>query len=100
MTVQELWNPDEKLGKPTRVGQWLYDGRISLAVRLFESDILYGSGDEEDPPELREDQFLKCYYLDLQVGGEGRWGSRHVFQTLNDVERFGRNELGDSLEWS
>jgi hypothetical protein len=100
MTVHELWSPDERLGRPIRLGEWLYDGRISLAVRLFESNILYGSGDEEDSPQLRDDQPVKCYYLDLQAGGEERWGSRHAFLTLDDVERFGRDDLGGSLKWS
>jgi hypothetical protein len=81
MTAEELWNPDESLGKPVRVGEWLYDGRISLAVRLFKSGTLWGSGDENDPPDVRDDQAIDCYYLELQVlGGHLKTGHRLTLQ--------------------
>jgi hypothetical protein len=99
MTMEELWQPDGVLGKPIRVGEWLYDGRISLAVRLFKGDTWWGSGDEEDPPEVRDDRAIECYYLQLQAAGEDRFGSNRGFLTLDDVESFGRDQLGSSLRW-
>jgi hypothetical protein len=72
MTMEELWQPDGVLGRPIRVGEWLYDGRISWAVRLFKGDAWRGSGDEEDPPEVRDDRAIECYYLQLQAAGEDR----------------------------
>ena len=89
MTIEDLWKPDEVLGRPIRVGEWLYDGRISLAVRLFKSDTRWGSGDYEDPPEVSDDQ----------VAGDERFGSWCGFLTLDDVERFGHEQLGNSLRW-
>jgi hypothetical protein len=76
-----------------------YDGRISLAVRLFKSGILWGSGDEDDPPEVRDDQAIECYYLELQVVGDERFGSRLAFLTLDEVERFREEQLNGSLRW-
>jgi hypothetical protein len=99
MTIEDLWKPDEVLGRPIRVGEWLYDGRISLAVRLFKSDTRWGSGDYEDPPEVSDDQAIECYYLQLQVAGDERFGSWCGFLTLDDVERFGHEQLGNSLRW-
>ncbi len=99
MTDEDLWEPDEVLGTPIRAGEWLYDGRVPLAVRLFRSGTLYGSGDEEDPPEVRDVQSVVCYCLELQVAGEERWCSRRTFLTLEEVERFGTNDLNGSLRW-
>ena len=98
MTSTELWKPDDFRGTPVRVGEWLYEG-IPLAVRLFEIDTLYGSGDESDDPEVANDQALACFYIELQVIGEDRWGAGRQFCTLEDVERFGREQLGGTLRW-
>jgi hypothetical protein len=89
----------QSLGQPIRAGEWLYDGRISLAVRLFRGDTLWGSGDEEDAPEVRDDQVIECYYLQLQVAGDERFGSWRTFLALDDVERFGRDQLRNSLRY-
>jgi hypothetical protein len=67
--------------------------------RLFKSDTRWGSGDYEDPPEICDDQAIECYYLDLQVAGDERFGSWRTFLTLDDVERYGREQLGNSLRW-
>ena len=99
MTSEELWKPDDVLGKPIRVGEWLYGGRVRLAARLFRGDTWWGSGDEEDPPELREDQAMECYYLQLQVAGDERFGSWRGFLTLDDVEHFAHDHLSNSLRW-
>jgi hypothetical protein len=72
MTTEDLWRPDEVMGKLIRVGEWLYDGRISLAARLFKSDTRWGSGYYEDPPEICDDQAMECYYLDLRGKGDRR----------------------------
>jgi len=99
MTIEDLWKPDKYLGEPIRVGEWLYDGRISLAVRLFKGDTLWGTGDEEDLPEVRDDRATECYHLQFQVAGDERFGSQRTFLALDDVERFGRKQLGNSLQW-
>jgi hypothetical protein len=65
--------------------------------RLFRSDTLYGSGDDED--ELGDDRTVECYYLQLQAAGDERWASSCAFLTLDDVDRFGREELGNTLRW-
>ena len=46
-----------------RVGTWLYAGAVPTAVRITRSDVLNGTGDHEDPPELREDTDVECYYI-------------------------------------
>lgn len=98
MTAAELWKPNDRLGTPIKVGEWSYNG-LRLAVRLFKSDVLYRSGDESDDPEVAEDQIVECYSMEFQGSGENRWSSMRQFLTLEDVERFGREDLGDSLCW-
>ena len=38
-----------------REGTWLYDGTLPTGVRIVSSPIRYGSGDYEDPPDVRDD---------------------------------------------
>ena len=55
-------NPDtdEKL---VAVGKWLYDDTIECVVHIVRRNIAYGSGDYEDPVEIREDREGEFYYL-------------------------------------
>jgi hypothetical protein len=100
MTDEELWKPHGTFGSPLKVGEWMYDGRIPLAVRVLKSDTLYGSGDYEDDRDVCNDRAVECYYLELQVAGDDRWGSMSgAFLSLEDIERFGRDCLGNSLRW-
>jgi hypothetical protein len=99
VTADDLWAPDKLFGAPFKVGEWRYDGRVALAVRLFRSQTLYGSGDEYDDPDDRNDRTVECYYLEFQRAGDDTWGSRRAFLTLDEVDRFGRDELGDTLHW-
>jgi len=51
---------DEEL---VAVGKWLYDGTIECVVQIVQRNKAYGSGDYQDPIEVREDREGKFYYL-------------------------------------
>lgn len=36
-------------------GTWLYDGTVPTGVRIVRCPVRYGTGDWEDPPDIRED---------------------------------------------
>lgn len=44
-------------------GILLYDHILEYSVIIVESDILYGTGDFDDPPEIAEDRECLCYYV-------------------------------------
>jgi hypothetical protein len=99
MTAEDLWKPDERLGSPIKVGEWLYAQSVPVSVRLFKSNIHYGSGDDDDPPEISNDRIVDCSYLELQSSDGSEWGSMVGFFSFEEVERFGREKLGDTLQW-
>lgn len=39
----------------SREGTWLYDGQIPTGVRVVACATRWGSGDDEDPPDIRDD---------------------------------------------
>lgn len=46
-----------------KTGVALYDQAVPYKVKIVRSQILYGTGDYEDPPEIREDQEVECFYI-------------------------------------
>lgn len=46
-------------------GSWIYGGSAICYLQIVESDVLYGSGEYEDPPEIRDDKEICCYYIEF-----------------------------------
>lgn len=46
-----------------KAGTFLYAGAIECDVRIVLSRIRYGSGDDEDPPEIANDLDRETYYV-------------------------------------
>ena len=44
-------------------GQGLSIDVFGNKVRIIKWDVLYGTGDFEDPKEIRDDKFTECYYV-------------------------------------
>ncbi len=46
-----------------KAGTFLYDGEVLCDVVIVRGPILYGSGDEEDPPEYADDREQETFYI-------------------------------------
>lgn len=46
-----------------KIGTYLYDDSVRKRVIIVRSDCLYGTGDYEDEPEIREDLDVETYYV-------------------------------------
>jgi hypothetical protein len=75
-----------QFGRVVREGRWLCAGVIAVTVRIRESDTRFGSGDREDPPEIRDDRTQRCYYVDWEGDGTSRSSITGPFDTLVDAE--------------
>jgi hypothetical protein len=78
---------------------WLYGGTAICDVRIVFSPICFGSGDEDDPPEMMHDVQRDTFYVEygstvergvFNNGGGGfkslREAMRHVESMLQDVQ--------------
>lgn len=80
--------------KIVKRGKCLYDNTAEYEVIIIESDVLHGSGDHEDPPEITNDKEIKCYYCCLDhpnnrdVFNVGRSGFLSIEEAVKDIERF------------
>jgi hypothetical protein len=63
---------------PVKQGTFLYDGSVVCDVRVVQTEVCFGSGDSEDPPEVAEDRPGPCFYVEYgstTKRGEYRAGS-------------------------
>jgi hypothetical protein len=59
-------------GQVVKQGTWLYAGEVVCDVRIVKHDWRYGTGDYEDPPDVRED--LQGEFYDLEFGSPVKRG--------------------------
>lgn len=50
-------------------GTSLYDGKVPCRIVLVREDCIPGSGDYEDPPEIREDREVACVAVWHEAAG-------------------------------
>jgi hypothetical protein len=76
-------------GETVKQGTFLYDGTVICDVRIVRTETRYGSGDHEDPPEIRDDRPGPCFYVEwgsTRTRGELTSGSGG-YTTLSDAIR-------------
>ena len=68
-------------------GTWTYGGSVTCKLRIVKSDMLYGNGDYEDEPKLRDDKKVERYYIEYESMTEkGVFNSRSIgFLTLSEA---------------
>ena len=90
----------DDFGPVIREGRWLYDGTGEVAVRIRQSDTRFGSGDHDDPPEVRDDHQVRCHYVDWDGAGTNR--SAFItgpFDSLREAEEFAVGQSRGTLSW-
>ena len=82
-------------------GTWLYADHIRCRIAVVRRDIMYGSGDYEDPSEVAEDQTIETFEVlytsptnpeDLCAGGG-------QFRTLDEACAAARAACGATVHW-
>jgi hypothetical protein len=53
-----------------QTGVYLYAGTAPTQVRIVRQEVTPGSGDIEDPPEIREDREVPCFVIQWGSPGE------------------------------
>ena len=80
-------------------GRCAYGNTREYCVKIVKWEVLYGTGDYEDPEEIREDRDIECYYVlyeDLVRKGifnAGGGGFLSLEEAISSVE------LENKVEW-
>lgn len=86
--------------KPILTARWSYAEEMEREVRIIRHDVLYGTGDYEDEPDVAEDRQVECFYILYQTAcGEPQWTGGGAAMTLADAKHHVEAVLGKSLQW-
>jgi hypothetical protein len=82
-------------------GTWIYDESILCNVRIIKSNIFYGSGDYEDPPEIRDDEEIECFYIEFEsMTQKGNFcSSRGGYLTLSEAISEAERVTNQKINW-
>jgi hypothetical protein len=83
------------------IGKWFYDGKIESIVHIVQTDIAIGSGDYEDPIEIRDNREGIFYYLKFFTPGDTeRIGSKSgAFDSIELAKHYA-GEMCTGLVWN
>jgi hypothetical protein len=93
----------ESRHKIVRVGCFTYAGETTCDLRIVRSPVRYGSGDEDDPPHIADDQAVETFYIEygsttergIFNAGGGAYDS--LDEAIAAVET--APGIGDSVRW-
>jgi hypothetical protein len=82
-------------------GTAIYDKNVPYEVRITQSPVWYGSGDDEDTPKVREDRPMKCYYVWYEsLTEQGRFNaSGGAFLTLAEAMAQAERDTNRTVQW-
>lgn len=79
-------------------GKWNYADHVPVRVRILRADVRCGSGDEEDPQDIRDDLPGEWYYV-IYTTVDGRDVGGGVWKTLEEAKSAVAQVVGSTLEW-
>lgn len=92
---------DSDAAEIVKRGRWLYDSSRSLEVRIVRQQCWYGTGDDEDPLELRDDRDVECFRVLFETadGCEPHFAGGGQHLTLEAAIRSVEAVVGETLRW-
>lgn len=81
-------------------GLWLYAGTTPCEVRIVRHDVLFGTGDPDDPPELAADRSLECFYVRYHTPAAApAWLDGGAALSLREAMFLAERKLGPVVSW-
>ena len=83
------------------IGKWLYDNAIECDVAIQKRSVICGSGDYEDPPEVRDDRTQENYYIwfaSPNEPGTFRAGGGYGL-TIEEAKSIAENLVNQKIQW-
>lgn len=84
-------------------GAYLYDELVPCEVVIVRGPVFYGSGDDEDPPELADDREQASFYIwygSPAAGGQFNAGGGVRFSLLEAMQAVENAPgIGSSVRW-
>ena len=82
-------------------GTWIYDGSIPCNLRIIKCNVLYGSGDYYDSPEIRDDKEIQCFYIQFEdMLKKGSYSDGGGFLTLSEAINEAEKVTYQKINWT
>ena len=83
-------------------GTWIYGGIRTCNLRIVKWDVIYGSGDYEDSPEIRDDKEIECYYVEFESMTERNdFRSRSgAYLTISEAMEDAERTCNQKISWT
>ncbi|MEF7612999.1 hypothetical protein V4F39_03680 [Aquincola sp. MAHUQ-54] len=85
-------------------GLWFYGGVTCCHVRIVRDQMLHGSHDADDPPELALDRMMDCFYVRYDLPHAPRqpadWHDGGAALSLREAVFLAERRLGPSIHWN
>lgn len=83
-----------------RRGKWLYAGVTPCDVRIIRHDVLQGTGDVDDPPELAGACAVECFYIRYHTPAiTPPWHDGGAALSLKEAVFLAERKLGPVVNW-
>ena len=79
----------------------MYDNAVRCRVLIVRRDVMYGTTDYEDPPELREDRDIECFEVlfETTTGESPAFCGGGQYFSLEDAIRHAEAAISAAVEW-
>ncbi len=76
-----------------------YDGECRYRIRIVKTEMRPGSGDYEDPPDVRDDRYGEFYEVRFGEDSPGQGSIGSAFDTLEEAKSYAEGNCVD-VQWS
>ena len=80
-------------------GTWLYDGIVKNEAHIIKTNYKRGSGDYEDEPEIRDDQFGTFYDIRIGPYSDEKPFMGGSCSSIEDAKKYAAS-VCSALEWN
>ncbi len=81
-------------------GTWLYAGTVSRKIRIAREYVWPGTGDAEDPPEIRDDHYVECFAIWYETDNDKFKAGGGYCATLQEAISAVERRVGSTVRWS
>jgi hypothetical protein len=85
-------------------GTFLYAAEVECRLRVIQTSVSYGTGDEEDDPEVSQDKDIACFYIDYgsTIDSNTFVARSQAYQSLREAVHGAPCQLGPGgcVRWS
>jgi hypothetical protein len=81
-------------------GRWFRGGVTTCPVHIVQHNLLHGTHDPDDPPELAQDTSAPCFYVYYQSSDQhGVWTEGGAALSLREAVFLAQRKLGPVVQW-